>query len=166
MLFWVWQAHPAVIDGSSLFLFQLRPIRLAVALATPAKTEVFDHTGLPGVEQQEQRTKNHGALLQRCVWLAEWMAQRPLHENGAWGADSFGEVARNGNAHRRNACPFNCTCDQPHGPIAKPSSWRQKCKIDAISAQLCRHFGRSASRQRRDQVAFDMPHEAKMSRRK
>lgn len=87
-----------------------------------------------------KRSKDHRALLQRCVWLAQRVAERPFNEDRPRRANSFGEVARQGNAHRRNPCLLECTCDQSHGPITKPSGRGQEGEIDALGAQLCRYL--------------------------
>ena len=79
-------------------------------------------------------TRIHQRALERRVRLAQRMAQRPLDEDHARHAHRLRQVTRDRDADGRNAGGFQRTCDQSHGPIAEPSSRREKGEVDAIGA--------------------------------
>ena len=98
-------------------------------------------------------------------WFAEWMSQGPLQEDCTRRPDCLRKLTGKGDANRRDAGSLKTACDQPHGPIAKPSGRREECKIDAVVAQLRRHLWRIPMGEQWNLSALDVTHEAKVLRR-
>lgn len=113
---------------------QLRPVGFNILLTSPAVTRLDDDARRSCRQQRLQRQENDCALLFRVVRFTQRMSKRPFQEDSARRANCQRQLAGKRDADSRNAGGFKTTCDQSHGPIAKPSGRRQKGKVDALFA--------------------------------
>jgi len=105
-----------------------------VALTPPAIREVANLARLGGVEKLESVVE-HGELLWDVEGLSQWMPKRPAQEQCARWLHFFSDIAQDRNGHGRNSSCFDGPLNQSDGPIAQPSSRREKHEVRLFRGQ-------------------------------
>lgn len=86
--------------------------------------------------EKRKRVVQDGELLGNVEGLPKRVTERPAQKQRARRSHFFGDVAQDGNGHGRNARGFDCSLNQSHGPIAQPSSWREKNEVRLLTGQV------------------------------